>query len=121
MDRRDFLKAAAAAPLAAYLPGVEAAPGLNAADVRRAITAPGYQLGDWYVVLHPQQERDLRDLQARERWAGAQLAWRKDGKPAMTCRQILDKYTPLTELEFPAGADVGIIEGFRFIESASPV
>jgi hypothetical protein len=115
MDRRDFLKAAAAIPTAAYLPAVEARPVLNAAAIKAAIT--GYQSGPWYVILHPSQARDLRDIAARERWHTAHLAWRKDGKPPMDCQQILEKYTPIHTWDVDVTGEVGSYEGYRFIES----
>lgn len=122
MDRRDFLKVAAAVPAAAALPAVvEARPVLDLAAAKAAMQKVwSYPSGDWYVLIHPQQERDLRDLQARERWKVAHKAWRKDGKPPMTCQAVLDKYTPVTEWAWPARQDeIGSYENIRFIESPS--
>jgi hypothetical protein len=111
MDRRDFLKAAVAVPVAATLPAaIEAKPLLDAAKIKAAVSAL-FPDQDWYVVLHPSQERDLRDLEARDRWHGAHLEWRKAGKPEMTCRAVLEKYRPRAEWE------AGRFDGYKFIES----
>jgi ABC-type amino acid transport substrate-binding protein len=119
MDRREFLKIAAAVPAAAALPGLaEARPALSLASIKVALQ--GIRQGadsDWYAIVHPQQERDLRDLAARERWSGAYRDWRKDGKPLLTYQQILDKYRPFHEWEVGPMDSIGRYEGFRFIQS----
>ena len=119
MKRRDFLKMAAAAPLAAYLPAVAAqqsAPTLGA--LRFAVgQMRGYQMGPWFAIVHPDQEQELRDLNARERWRYASRAWREAGKPPMSCQQILAEYTPAASIGFPAQSEIGSYEGFRFITS----
>jgi len=106
MDRRDFLKTAAAFPAA----------------VIATLRTGRASMGDYVFFLHPKNERDLRDLQARERWQFAYLSWRKNGKPELPCQQILDKYTPASSTwEFQAFAEVGRYDNVRFIqlESAS--
>lgn len=122
MDRRDFLKLAAAVPAAAALPALAfgEAP-ITATEIKDAVEKVwGYSQGPWYIFLHPEQERALRDLQARERWQFAYQAWRKDGRPELTCQQVLDKYAPISEWEFPARTgEVGSFENIRFIEQES--
>jgi hypothetical protein len=75
--------------------------------------------GPWYAIIHPSQERQLRDLAARDRWNLAHLDWRKDGRPPMTCQQILDKYRPIHEWDADFTGEVGSVHGFKFITSES--
>lgn len=98
MDRRDFLKAAAALPAAAVVPEVvEARPILSASSIRAVINqmmdnAALASSGDYVAFLHPRVHRDLIDLAARDRWREAHRSWRKDGRPDMGPRQIIAKY-----------------------------
>lgn len=118
MDRRTFLKTAAAVPAMAYLPAAEARPVLDVAAIKRVVSGMGIMQGvdsPWVCIVHPSQEQDLRDLAAREQWKGAYADWRKAGKPPMTCREIIDKYRPEVDLTSYTCAEVGSFEGFRFI------
>lgn len=118
MDRREFLKAAAAVAAASYVPFAESRPALDLATIKGAVEKMwGYTQGDWYVLVSPSQEQDIRDLAARDRWQFAYRSWRKDGKPELTAQQILDKYTPVSEWSFPQRPEIGSYENIRFIET----
>lgn len=121
MRRREFLKAAAALPLAASIPAVPEAP-MTATRIKAMIEAFSSDAaalrpnGPWFCILHPQQERDLRDLAARERWRLAHRDWRTDGKPPMSTRAILDKYRPIHAWDVDV-TEVGSYESIRFVTS----
>ena len=112
MDRRDFLKAAAAAPLAAYLPALGEQP-ITASSIKAAINAmqDSWALApnSYVMFLHPTQEKALREIAARSGWEEAYRAWRKDGRPEMTCREIASKYYQRHEWE------TGTFENVRLI------
>jgi hypothetical protein len=64
-------------------------------------------------------ERDIREVLARDKWDFARRAWRMDGKPQMTCRQVLERYCPRAET-IPVGNEIGVYESTRFIMSEGP-
>lgn len=118
MNRRDFLTIAVAAPAAAMLPaGASGEPGISLASLRTIATElNGYRQGPWLIFAHTDVLDDLRSAQARERWQWAQREWRADGKPTLSCREVLAKYTPADSLVFPRG-EIGRYENVRFITS----
>ncbi len=124
MNRRDFLRFAAAAPAAACIPAaaskletVYAPLSMAAIERAKAAMVAGYSMGPWFAFVHSEVERDIRDIAARDRWYYASKAWRADGKPAMSCREILAKYTPASCMDFSGRPEIGTVEGFRFITS----
>lgn len=120
MDRREFLKIAAALPAVAYLPEAAGEQPITATEIKLAVERmQGYSMGPWYCFLHPEQETALRDIAAKERWRYAYKHWRKDGRPPLTCQGILDKYTPIHDWEFPARPEIGTYESVRFITMES--
>lgn len=118
MDRRDFLKLTAALPAVVALPEIaDARPVLTLANFKSAFAAVRQgQESDWYCIIHPTQERDLRNLAARERWRCAYRDWRKDGRPEMAYQAILDKYRPIHIWDVDVG-EIGSYSNVRFITS----
>ena len=121
MDRRNFFKiiaGVAAAPFVAKLPVAEAAIGRGALfseppigefisidtvqRAKEALTRQGVK-GPYICIVHPDAERDLRDIAARERWKNA---YRKE--------RIAQK-----KLVRLAGNEIGRIDSVRFILSRS--
>lgn len=120
INRRGFLKASVAVSVASAFPAV--------AEVRRVLdveaivgfTQKIVQKGvgsGWFAIVHPAVEKDIRDMAARDRWKGAFVDWRKDGKPELNCQQILDKYLPIHDCDVGPIDEIGSYENVRFIIS----
>lgn len=122
MNRRDFIKAAAAGAAAVAAPLINQLIDASAlASVPRfQFVMNGAQLdnGFYVCVMHPSCANDLRNMLAREQWAFAYRAWRMDGKPPMSCAGILDRYKP-TSKTVDWNGEIGSFESFRFIESGT--
>lgn len=115
MDRRDFLKFAAALPAVAAIPQFVGEAPLTVSTLKAAIEAWHVSDSPWYyMVLHQSQEQALRDMAARERWRSAYQAWRKDGRPEMNGSAILEKYTPVHTWDVDV-TNFGTYENFKFI------
>lgn len=69
---------------------------------------------EWVCVIHPSVERDLRVIEAKERWAFAWREWRKAGKPEMGAAAILERFG-----QSSAFGETGTIFGAKIITPAA--
>lgn len=80
---------------------------------------PGLRISgtDFVFFIHPDMERDIRNMIARDKWAKAYRLWRHAGKPPATCQQILaGDYTPEPfSFDEYAEFEMGAWEGIRAI------
>ena len=115
MNRRDFLKVAAAVVAARALPipalPVEAPAGewISLDVLRRTVQTlqnnRAFIMNDgWMAIVHPDIERDLIEITARQQWKAAYRQARMELKKMAS--------------DMMAQGEFGIIEDVRFIESA---
>jgi hypothetical protein len=51
----------------------------------------------FYAFIHPDCERDLRQMAAKDDWQYAYRQWRLAGKPDVALRDMIAKYPPVIE------------------------
>jgi hypothetical protein len=97
MKRRTFLQTLGAAAVAAVVPAAGSARVLRSEDIAAAVSTMqqhGADFDYYYVVMHPSQLQDLKDIEARDKWATAWRTARKEGDRELPPNVILQKWGP---------------------------
>lgn len=125
MNRRDFLKAAVAAPLTAALPAhtslfdgfdLGAMKAYSIVGDPKMLAAQEELNGMYYTILHHSQFVSLREYAARSAWEDRWRAYRialRNGGPEKTPRQIMTDWTQPT----PLRGETGAWHGMRIMQS----
>lgn len=118
MERRGFFKSLAGLCLAPFIPAAKADNGIRYFEWSWTPTSVGLNDG-WYCLVHPDIERDIRVMRARDKWREAYSRWKYAGRPEATPRQILDgSYLPTFVPRGDYKGEIGFLDdGIRFIPS----
>ena len=98
MDRRGFLRAAFGLGAAPFLPmpvlGNDGPWGFVPISWYAGQRITTDEVGSYIAFVHPNVERDLRDMAARDQWRDAYREWRRAGRPPIEMRDLVAKYSP---------------------------
>lgn len=116
MNRRGFLGVLFSALAAPFVPALKPKPlEFGFVENFRWVESAGFNRAadlneQWVAFIHPDIERDIRDMAAREAWAHAHRSWRVAGCPELGPREIRARYRAVA-----MPAETGRIKSFRFI------
>jgi hypothetical protein len=129
MNRRDFLKLAAATPVAAALPAsastAQVPPSIaaiKAATLKALFPADR----DYFAIVHPSCWLDIRRMVVRDLWALEYRDWRKTvraGLQVETLREVMERVHLEAQghwrrlQDWNKSGEIGRIESVRFIQT----
>lgn len=120
MNRRVFLKAVSAAPLAAWIPAIAETQFSGMAAMHRAFSNVAYHSGPYYEVVHPGWKSWFEEVYAADIWKREYRAWRvaqREGLSTESLSALCERVKAKAVVDVQGDGEIGTFQHVRFIEA----